>query len=113
MSRLASIAKAGFYATPPAVTRLIASHLSTSVTPHRIVRLLDPCCGEGLAAEYVSECLAAETYGVEIEADRAASSRQRLNHLIHGDGLGLKVTTGAWSLLYLNPPYDCAPYHAM
>lgn len=61
MARLASQEKAGFYPIPPTITDLIRSHISA---PHG-GRVLDPCCGTGIALVTLAEMLRLEAYGVE------------------------------------------------
>jgi SAM-dependent methyltransferase len=102
--RLAAIARAGFYPTPPRVTAAIARALAPPPTGQ--VRLLDPCAGTGEAAATLGAHLRAETFGVELHAQRAQAARQRLHHLLQGDALQVRLAHGAWTLLFLNPPYD-------
>ena len=102
--RLAGQAKAGFYPTPPEVTRIIASCLRSQGG----ATLLDPCCGEGYAAETLGRLLGAATYGVELSVDRAAASKERLDSVIQGNALITRLDEqgGKFGLLYNNPPYD-------
>ncbi len=101
--RLEGQAKAGFYPTPPEVARLIGTCLERN--PQGVI--LDPCCGEGDALEDVGYYTGAVTHGVELEALRATQAGNRLSYVLHGDSLKAKAR-GAYSLLYMNPPYDTA-----
>ena len=115
MARLASQEKAGFYPIPPTVTSLIASHIKA---PHG-GRLLDPCCGEGVALVTLAKELGLEPYGVELNMNRALASASLVNQLLIDQGLRpeLRIIPGDYKLtlntskngyncLYLNPPYD-------
>jgi hypothetical protein len=47
------------------------------------------------------------TYGIELDHDRATEARQRIHHLLWGDALvEMRISPGAFGLVYLNPPYD-------
>ena len=51
MARLESVARAGYYPTPPRVAAAIAQHLGRAAAVRgAYVRLLDPCAGTGEAA---------------------------------------------------------------
>ena len=76
-----------------------------------IVRLFDPCAGEGQALAYLAESLttnaaSVETYGVEIEAGRANTAGERLDHVLQGDFRRTAVSHRSMSLALLNPPYS-------
>ncbi len=77
---------------------------------HGTVRLLDPCCGEGTAlaevAHYLaSDTLQCQTYGVEIDEERAWHSKKLLGHVIHGDINDCLLGRRQYSLMFFNPPY--------
>ena len=65
--RLEGIAKGGFYPTPEIVVRQIAKHLDPSGYGYepQEVKVLDPCCGDGVAAAGIGE-----------DAGRADSQRE-------------------------------------
>jgi SAM-dependent methyltransferase len=110
MARLASQAKMGYYPTPPVVVEHVKSGLSLPSSPGPF-RFLDTCCGEGEALKLLAAGLgpAVETYGVELDETRLKKSSQKLNNVVWGDALTeLRVTIKAFSLLWLNPPYDWA-----
>ncbi len=107
MARLESAAKAGYYRTPPAVARALARHLAP--VPHRgrqVVRLLDPCAGTGEAAAHIAHALGAESFGIELNAERAEVARSHLDHVLATSAFSLRLAHGAFSCLFLNPPYD-------
>ena len=115
MARLESVAKGGFYPTPPEVTKGIAERCTTNMSRNDVVRLLDPCCGEGVALNTLKETLQQkrrhayggiiETYGIELNANRTAESRKVLDHVIGGDIGNTRISNNQFNCLWLNPPY--------
>jgi hypothetical protein len=107
MARIASQAKMGYYPTPPAIVSHIKKGLSLpSPGPFRF---LDTCCGEGEALNLLAAGFGpiVETYGIELDETRLKKSSEKLHHMVWGDALTeLRVTLKAFSLLWLNPPYD-------
>jgi SAM-dependent methyltransferase len=102
MARLASQAKAGFYPTPDSVCALLKEKLEFEPG----ARLLDPCCGYGntLFRLAGSDTI---TYGIELDHHRATQAKTRLFQAVWGDSLTeARVSSQAFGLLYLNPPYD-------
>ena len=53
-----------------------------------------------------------ETFGIELHWDRAEETERRIDHVLAADLFATSIANGAFGLLYLNPPYDCAPRHA-
>ena len=103
MARLASQMKMGFYPTPVEVVEQIKSMLK--IAPD--ARLIDTCCGEGEALQIIAKGNQVETYGVELDRERFLKAREVLNHTLWADALHEFVSSrGAFSLLWLNPPYD-------
>lgn len=105
--------KAGFYALPESIAPLIAERIELKEEnddPQKTYRVIDPCCGEGVALDLITKRLSLTTevpmvtYGIELQADRAAAAAQRLEHVLHGDIFAAE--TGLFDILYLNPPYD-------
>ena len=107
MTRLGSTAKAGFYPTPDRVTELITRFVvpTTSAESAR-GRLLDPCAGEGIAAQTVAQAWHLEGYGIEIDAARALAASSRLHRVLHLDYAQARAPLRAFQVLYANPPYD-------
>jgi len=109
LARLASEEKGGYYPTPFAQVELIAKRLRAA--PGSPVRLLDPCAGKGEALAAFAEALKVqgarvETYGVEIEKTRARKAAQVLDRVLCAPYEDVHVTPGAFSFLWLNPPYN-------
>lgn len=106
MPRLKATARAGFWPTPPHVAAAIACHLAPpDKGGKRAVRLLDPCAGTGHAAAAIASALGAESYGVEINSERAEEARTQLDHVLAASAFSVRLANGAFSVLFLNPPY--------
>ena len=106
MTRLASIAKAGFYPTPDRVTEWIAHAARPLSTDGG--RLLDPCCGEGVAAAALAHAWHLEAYGIEIDTQRAKLAASILHRVLRMDYQFVRTPLHAFQVLFLNPPYDSA-----
>ena len=102
--RLAAQAKMGYYPTPPLVVSLISGIL---VSNHPgTIRILDPCAGEGHALKEIGEFLQCESYGIELDTDRGRIAKQNLTQCLITDYENTRISNQAFSILYLNPPYD-------
>ncbi len=101
--RLKGQMKLGYYPTPTYTAAGIADILSIPAG----ATLLDPCCGDGAALVAVSKGRG-ETYGIELDWARGESARKSLNHVVRGDAFEATVADEAFSLVFLNPPYDFA-----
>ena len=114
--RLAAQAKGGFYPTPDRVVDMIADLIGTPSGYYyhnrETLRVLDPCCGAGDAVDRLAKrihgasAIPVETYGVELHSDRAEDAARRLHRTLAADLFRTSIANGAFSLLYLNPPYD-------
>lgn len=111
MARLASQAKLGYYPTPPGIVEDIKKAI-TPLSEPGTYRCLDTCCGEGEALAQLTSGLGnqesiIETYGVELDEGRYQVATQKLNKVLWGDALNeVSILAKAFSLLWLNPPYD-------
>lgn len=107
MPRLESLAVGGYFPTPPEVVNRIAAMIHPTSHGGRVaVRLLDPCAGTGAALHQLAAAIGGETYGVELEADRYEEAAQLLDHALPGSAFSARIEEGAFSCLFLNPPYD-------
>jgi len=117
MARLASQAKMGFYATPPGVVEHVKQALA--LPKPGTYRFLDTCCGEGEALAQLTAGLGndencIETYGVELDQQRYETAATKLDKVLWGDALNeIRVSSKAFSLLWLNPPYDWDDGHRL
>ncbi|CCF85497.1 DUF6094 domain-containing protein [Nitrolancea hollandica] len=106
MSRIESVAKGGYYPTPPRVAEAITRFLIPATANCRhVVRLLDSCAGTGEAAAMIAEGLGAECFGIELNAERADAARANLDHVLATSAFAVRLSNGAFSCLFLNPPY--------
>lgn len=76
-------------------------------------RLLDPCCGEGVALAEVAHHLAetgakVQACGIEYDAERAWHAKGLLDTCVHADMNDVFVSPRSVGLLFLNPPYGDA-----
>ena len=116
--RLAAQAKGGFYPTPIRVIELILQLISPQRaslgrgSAPQTLRLLDPCCGTGEALSLAARALKrrtsldVETFGVELHQERSAVAQQTLDQTLAADIFRCSIANRAFSLLWLNPPYD-------
>lgn len=105
--RRAAKAIGGYYPTPDRVATFLSSWLVAGTGPGQI-RALDPCCGTGRALDLVTQDLTTPlcTVGVELNRERAAEAQGVLSRALHADVFKIRCTHQAFSLLFLNPPYD-------
>lgn len=101
--RLGGEMQAGFYPIPEFIARRIRTCLHASGPSS----FIDPCAGRGEALELVTKGFVGVTHGIELESERAAAARERLQVVLQGDALSTRVR-GKYGLLYLNPPYHQA-----
>ncbi len=107
--RLAGQEKLGYYPTPPKTLRLLAQALKPETGG--LLRLLDPCAGKGEALAAAANALKGqggqvETYAVELSHTRAAEAAKALDYVIQTTWWDVTTRNKAFSLLWLNPPYD-------
>ncbi len=67
---------------------------------------LDPCVGDGVAFKHLVEGTETRRYGIEIDANRAGQARSLGIDTLQADTFDVRSPAEAFSLLYLNPPYD-------
>jgi len=96
----------GYYPTPEIVTPIIAKYLKRQ--REGLIRILDPCAGMGTAVKTIGDSLKAETYGIEVDLDRGNQAKEIISKCLVTDYQNTRISHGAFSLLWLNPPYDWA-----
>ncbi len=108
MARFASQMKMGFYPTPISVVTAIGKYLKfPDSLQENSLRVLDPCCGEGVSLGIITEGTSAATYGIELNKERYVKASEKLDYVFQCDALSeVRTTAAAYSLLWLNPPYD-------
>jgi hypothetical protein len=77
------------------------------------LRMLDPCCGEGVALaelkHHLTGCGANVTaYGIECDRERAWHAKGLLDTVAHSDVADVLITARSMGMLFLNPPYGDA-----
>ncbi len=103
MSRLASQAKMGHFPTPHEVVEQIRELFSFSSSS----RCIDTCCGNGDALSMLTDQAPVETYGIELDKDRAREAKGKFDKVLNCDALyETRITNNSFDLLFLNPPYD-------
>lgn len=102
--RLEAQAKAGFYPTPPEVVEILKTYVSEKKAGPK--RILDPCCGTGEPAVEIATVADCDAYGVEIHTGRAQAAKRHLTKVISGNLFAVRARHEAFSILFLNPPYD-------
>jgi 23S rRNA G2445 N2-methylase RlmL len=113
-SRLArNFIKAGYFPTDEVTLQRIGQMLK--LPPTGLVRMIDPCCGEGTAIADLRHMLAAqkeegvtattEALGIELDSERAWHAKKLLDRVLHTDIHDAVVKPRSMGLLFLNPPY--------
>ena len=95
----------GFYPLPLCEAQRIRSFLLFPDSPSSA---LDPCIGDGLAFEAITNGPDVLRYGIELDTYRAEQARQQIPNIVHGNTLEVQCAVECFGLLYLNPPYDWA-----
>jgi SAM-dependent methyltransferase len=117
MVRPNAVASGQYFPTPARVVEAVCRHLEhahggadaparSARSGRRVIRLLDPCAGRGDAAAAVAAALGAESFGIELNTERAEACRARLDHTLASSAFSVRLANGAFSCLWLNPPYD-------
>ncbi|MCI0419127.1 MAG: DUF6094 domain-containing protein [Acidobacteria bacterium] len=102
-TRISGKLKLGFYPLPLAEAKRIRSFLRFPAGP---CSALDPCVGEGTAFGQITSDSNVLRYGVELDASRAEQARTVTDCVIQGSCFDVHCPVDAFSLLYVNPPYD-------
>jgi len=103
--RAAGRLRLGFYPLPSCEAQRIRRLVSF---PDLDSTAVDPCIGDGVAFEAITEGARVLCYGIELDAYRAEQARKRIPNVVQGNALEVHCAVESFSLLYLNPPYDWA-----
>jgi len=93
----------GFYPLPLSEAQRIRGFLCF---PDASSSSIDPCVGNGVAFEVITNGAQVLRYGIELDAFRAEQARQRIPNIVQGNTLEVQCPVECFGLLYLNPPYD-------
>ena len=94
--------KLGFFPLPVSE----AERLKTCLVSGAEFSALDPCVGDGVAFARLLEGTQGRRYGIEIDANRAEQARSLGIETLQASAFDVRSPAEAFSLLYLNPPYD-------
>ncbi|MBS1849304.1 MAG: class I SAM-dependent methyltransferase [Acidobacteria bacterium] len=94
--------KLGFFPLPVPEAKRLRNRLVTDCD----FSALDPCAGDGVALVRLVEGMPARRYGIEIDAYRTEQARSLGIETIQASAFDVRSPAEAFSLLYLNPPYD-------
>lgn len=108
--RLEGQSKMGYYATQPISLQHIIERIYTPAT-NIPIRIFDPCAGEGEAIKAIADHLTAQgakvqSVAVELSTSRAQQVKQKVDQFIQADYFMTTGSREAFSLIFLNPPYD-------
>ena len=110
MARLAADSKMAFYPTPERSLACIVHWISREYGRRgqgRTVHVIDPCCGEGAALDAVcgqSNLYPFESYGIELDIDRAQQASFCIQNVINASIFDVRVNPlESCGLLWLNP----------
>jgi hypothetical protein len=103
--RFVGKSRLGFYPLPLSEAQRIRRFLQFPGTPSSAI---DPCVGDGVAFDAITEGAEVFRYGIELDAYRAEQARQRIPNIVQGNTLEVQCAVECFGLLYLNPPYDWA-----
>jgi len=107
--RIEAVEKMGYYPTSPETEAILAQYIDAA--PDTLVRLLDPCAGEGVVLTRLAAALQARgvrtvTFGVEAQEVRAEKAAAVLDHVVSADLFCTRISPHAFQCVLLNPPYD-------
>jgi len=92
----------GFFPLPLSEAQRIRSFLMFPDSSSAI----DPCVGDGVAFEAITNGAEVIRYGIELDAYRAEQARQRVPNVIQGNALEVHCPVESLGCIYCNPPYD-------
>ena len=102
MARSVAKLKMGFYPLPVSEGTNLRQLLSFTGA----ASVVDPCVGQGVALNLITQDADVRRYGVELDAERALTASATGIEMIQGNTFDAVAKPESFSLLYLNPPYD-------
>ncbi len=125
MANLRAVSDMEYYPTQPGVPAFVASLFDYHRMPDT-VRMIDTSAGEGDALRILEDSIrfeyekrngtrldkdSIETYGVELDLNRAKEARKKLGKVVQTDFSNMLITDGVFNVNFLNPPYDHDPQY--
>lgn len=103
IGRLMNQVRMGYYPTGP---ENIGHILRGIRFPEGVTtNVFDPCCGCGKALRQIAQGNNCFAYGVELDESRAEEAQTRLHRVGVGSFFHSRISSEAFHLLFLNPPY--------
>jgi hypothetical protein len=93
----------GYFPLPLSEAERIRKLLVFPAVPSSAV---DPCVGDGMAFETITNGAQVLRYGIELDAYRAEQARKRIPNTIQGNALEVHCPVESLGCAYCNPPYD-------
>jgi hypothetical protein len=103
--RFVAKSRLGFYPLPLPEAQRIRRFI---FFPDQLSAAVDPCVGDGVAFDVITNGAEVLRYGIELDAYRAEQAKQRIPNVIQGNTLEVQCAVECFGVLYLNPPYDWA-----
>jgi len=94
--------KLGFFPLPVPE----ANRLRSCLIAENEFSALDPCVGDGVAFVHLLDGMQTRRCGIEIDAYRTEQARSLGIETVQASAFDVRSPAEAFSLLYLNPPYD-------
>lgn len=112
--RLEAQSKLGYYAAAPEALDLILDRVSLKSGTEPPYAFLDPCAGEGKAADHLTRGLGIpqkDVHLIELSDTRGEACRELLPEakvLAPASFFGCAIRSSCFSIVYCNPPFDDA-----
>jgi hypothetical protein len=100
--RFVAKSRLGFYPLPLSEAERIRRFLLFPYSSSAI----DPCVGDGVAFEAITNGADVLRHGIELDAYRAEQARARIPNVVQGNTVEVHCAVESFGLSYLNPPYD-------
>lgn len=101
--------KMGYYPVPPLA---LAEIMKVIPSGHPGIHVFDPCAGQGMAIKQIAETIGvpqSNVWAIELDYSRGAACQNAMpnaNVIYPASFFGTQFGSGAFSLVYCNPPFD-------
>jgi predicted RNA methylase len=97
--------KLAYYPTDPKTLKIVIDRF-LRFSKASTTFVVDPCCATGEAVNVFNDCCNANTYGIELDEQRAKEASERLDKTLNADAIyGVRKSNDWAGVLFLNPPY--------